>query len=290
MRERQTLIELPDVSQMIAELKVHEAEIKKVRVGQIAVVEVDAVADRKFYGRVKRVSPVADSGSRWSNTALKVYKTEIEIQGDDLGLKPSMSASATIIVADLEDVLYVPLHAVRNQGAVRYVWLATASGPEARPVELGLNDFQWVEIKSGLEEGDRVYLAVPPEATEPEFEQPAEATPEIPEVEELSAESSTDDGNVVEATASSEGASTGELMQKLASLLKSKHPELASQVDGNPRAMWMNAEVRQAIQDDDELRAVSQALRDAYMSGGGFGSRGGHGGRPGGEERHDDGD
>lgn len=291
VRERQTLIELPDVSRMIAQIKVHEAEIKKVKVGQVARIKVDAVANREFVGRVKRVSPVADSGSRWSNTALKVYKTDVEIEGQNLELKPSMSASVTIIVAELEDVLYVPLQAVKNQGRVRYVWLDKPEGPVAHPVELGMNDFQFVEITDGLEEGDRVFLAVPPDAKEPEFTQPVEELPDLPEPTEATpAEEGTDDGNVVEAAASQDdGASIGELFQRLSSVLKTNHPELAPIVEKDRRAWMTNADVQRALREDEELKSTWEAIQAKWRSGGGFGGGQRRGGSGGGEQENDSG-
>src|SRR5690606_37136252 len=63
VRERQTILILPDVTRMQAEMKIQEADIDKVRRGQRASIQVDAFPDRVLTGRVSRVSPVADSGS-----------------------------------------------------------------------------------------------------------------------------------------------------------------------------------------------------------------------------------
>lgn len=292
VRERQTLIVLPDVTRMVAALKVHEAEIDKVRAGQRAKIKVTAFNDRELAGVVLRVSPVADSGSRWSNNALKVYKTEVEIDGTNTDLKPGMSASVAIVVAELEDVLYVPLQAVRTQGAVNFAWVHEAGGPVARKVERGLNDFQFVEIVSGLDEADLVFLAPPPGAIEPEFEQPEGAPP--PSDATGAAASRNADANVGENaryTSGSEGTngSGASPMQSVMEVLERKYPELARIVEADRAAWFTNDELKQALEDDDELREARDAVMKQMRSRRGDGERRrggrrGPGGTAGGEE------
>ena len=278
VRERQTLIVLPDVTRMIAALKVHEAEVDKVRAGQRTTITVDAFSDREFTGVVHRVSPVADSGSRWSNNALKVYKTEVEIDGTNTDLKPGMSASVAIIVAELDDALYVPLQAVRTQGAVNFAWVSGPSGPVARQVERGLNDTQFVEIVSGLSEGDHVFLAPPPGAIEPEFEQPkAPRATERPAGEGAMARSTTPPARPVEAEAREDrgGRAGGASGNALMEILERKYPELAKIVSSDRSAWFTNADLRQALEDDPELRQARDAMMQQWQgAGGGSSERG----------------
>ena len=285
VRERQNLIQLPDVTHMIAELKVHEASVDKVRAGQRALIKVDAFSDREFTGIVKRVSPVADSGSRWSNNNLKVYKTTVEIEGENRVLRPGMSASVTIIVAHLEDVLFVPLQAIRRQGAVTYVWLDTAEGPFPRRVELGLNDFQFVVVTDGLAEADRVYLADPPEAIEPEFEQPAEATLAAAPADAAAANGPGDHVDGARHASEQVGPRSGEqrgdrgregrggglreIRDQMQKVLDRKYPELSQLVQEDPRAWFTNEELRETVQKDEELRALSERMMQQFRGRGG---------------------
>src|SRR5690606_7497665 len=171
VRERQTILILPDVTRMQAEMKIQEADIDKVRRGQRASIQVDAFPDRVLTGRVSRVSPVADSGSRWSNNSLKVYKCWIDVDVDNTGgeLRPNMSARAEILVGEVPDTLSVPISAVRRQGAVKYVWRATPAGPEAVVVGIGRSTLAQVEILDGLAAGDQIYLAPPAGVLTPDF-------------------------------------------------------------------------------------------------------------------------
>jgi HlyD family secretion protein len=289
VRERQTLIVLPDFSRMIAELKVHEAVIDQVREGQRALVRVDTFPDREFHGFVRRISPVADSGSRWSNNSLKVYKTEVEITEEVPELKPGMSASVSIIVADLENVVYAPLQSIRRQGSVPYVWVETPKGPVARQVTIGLKDFQFVEVTSGLAEGDRVYLAAP-DAVPPTFPQPPQAAAPAPppspahrerEASGDEAESAVEDGTPRPpgGPAAEDRRRGGSAMRAMQELLERKYPDLAKQVAADRSAWFTNTELQQALEEDPELRAARDALMQEFQRRSGEGETGERGER-----------
>jgi hypothetical protein len=183
---------------------------------------------------------------------------------------------------------------------VPFVWVDTPSGPVAKHVELGLNDFQFVEVTDGLEEGDAVYLAAPPGAVEPEFEQP-ERSMAAP-----AAETPPTDGAAMEAAAPGvvgrsddpdgrQSAPAGESAQNtLTRILEQKYPDLAKAVAQDRRAWFSNDELKQALEQDDELRAARDAwMQEMRARGGnrGPGNRGpGEGGRRGGRSRRGDGE
>lgn len=180
VRERQPIIILPDNSELKCEIKVQEAMIDKVRVGLPALISAEVRPNDTITGRVTYVAPVADSGSRWSGNDKKVYATHVLLDSGKMGggLKAGMKASATITVDTIEDVLTVPIQAVRRDRAVNYIWRQTANGPEAVIVEVGAHNEEKVEITSGVSEGDRVYRTPPGGQADPKFPQP-----EAPEVD-----------------------------------------------------------------------------------------------------------
>ena len=155
VRERQALIELPDLSRMNAVLQVHESAIDKVSVGQPATIRVDAFAEAGFSGTVREIAAVG------AGAAAQTYATVVEIAGENRGLKPGMSASVSIRVAELTDVLSVPLETVHRDDASTFVWLDTPNGPTKRDVQVGHADDRFAEIVAGVAEGDRVCLRPP---------------------------------------------------------------------------------------------------------------------------------
>ena len=162
IRQRQEIISLPDVSEMAVTIKVHESFADKVKVGQRALITVDAFPDQTLEGEVSKVAVLPDSSSRWLNPDLKVYMTDVAIKGDhSKDLKPGMSAKVEVIVADLKDVLYVPIQAIVPQGEGRACYVMGPNGPEQRTVETGLFNDRFIEVKKGLEEGEEVLLNPP---------------------------------------------------------------------------------------------------------------------------------
>lgn len=179
VRERQSIIILPDNSELMCEIKVQEAMIDKVRVGLSAYISAEVRPNEVLTGRVSYVAPVADSASRWGGNDKKVYTTKVvlnDINTDD-ALKAGMKASATITVETITSVLTAPIQAVRRDRSVNYVWKQTASGPLAVAVIIGANNEEKVEIKEGLAEGDVIYRTPPGGQADPKFDQPA--LPEI---------------------------------------------------------------------------------------------------------------
>jgi HlyD family secretion protein len=161
VRERQDLIYLPTTDSVMAVVKVHESSLDKIRPGLRARVTVDALPGRVFTGVVDRISPMPDAQSMWSNPDLKVYNTDIHLDGDGSGLRTGMTCRAEIIVAEYADAVYVPVHTIVRVGNQPTVYLPGPRGPIPRAIELGLDNNSMAHVISGLSPGERVLLAPP---------------------------------------------------------------------------------------------------------------------------------
>lgn len=160
VRNRQEIIKLPDVSEMKLQVRIHESHINQIRHGLSAYVVLDSMPDQRYHGVVTKVAPLPDSQSRWGNPNLKVYATEIRIADHLPDVKPGVSARAEIIVTNLANVLTVPIQAVTT---LRGQQMAYVADDPPRPVQVGVGMYneKFIEITSGLKEGDRVLLAPP---------------------------------------------------------------------------------------------------------------------------------
>jgi multidrug resistance efflux pump len=176
VRERQSIITIPDMTKMSVRVKIHESYIKKVKKGQKARITVDAFPDKVLDGEVTQVGVLPDSQNMWMNPDLKVYLTTVTIQGTNDWLKPGMSAKVEIFVSRLPDVVYVPVQAVSALDGKQVCYLANSHKPEQRMVEVGEFNDEFIEIKSGLKEGDKVLLRAAetsaPQKTDDKKEQP----------------------------------------------------------------------------------------------------------------------
>jgi len=191
VRRRQGLISLPDITALAVEVKVHESYADKVRVGQRALITLDGFPDLRLKGRVSKVGILPDSQSWWRNPDLTVYSTDVAIEGDHSQLlKPGMNANVEIILANLKDVLSVPIQAITFREGQRVCYVTTSRGSEIRQVETGLFNDQFIEVCSGLEEGDEVLLHPPKTPPHGSVMVPARPEPEATEEEtETSVES-----------------------------------------------------------------------------------------------------
>lgn len=172
--EREEIMSIPNTAEMAVDSKVHETNIDKVTPGQIARITVDAVPDQVFYGRVLKIAPLPDAAMFMANPDLKVYTTEVSLEGGTM-LRPGMSAKVEIIIAQLKNVLTVPVQCIANRGGKKICYVQTNSSQE-REVKTGPYNDKFIQIIEGLNEGDKVLLN-PPRV----FDQPQ--TPAIPEAD-----------------------------------------------------------------------------------------------------------
>ncbi len=152
VRERQVILQLPDLSKMRADVEVHEAKVDKIRPGMKAKVRVQG---REFDGEVTAVANRPETN--WFSTAKK-YVVQVAIDGGTEKLRPGFTAEVEIFVADLDDVLSVPVAAVIEQSGEFVCAVRTEDGFERRPVELGLSNDKLVQITQGLSPGETVFL------------------------------------------------------------------------------------------------------------------------------------
>jgi HlyD family secretion protein len=159
--ERQDLISLPTADSMKAQVDIHETSLEKVRVGLPAIITIDALAGKKFLGHVSTIAPLPDARSMWMNPDLKIYPTDIYLEDTNSALRTGMSCKAEIIIAQYEDVVYVPVQAVLQVGGKHVVYVVKNGSYTERQVEIGLDDNRMIRIISGLDEGE-VILMTPP--------------------------------------------------------------------------------------------------------------------------------
>jgi HlyD family secretion protein len=165
VRYRQTLIALPDISTMVVKSKVHESEVSMVKPGQKAEIKLDSEPDIVRIGTVRKVSILPDRRNRWSSSDATVYSTEIVLDGTNAELRPGNSAKVEIIVDELSNVLFVPMQAVTaissDQGTRQICYVSNGRESKIRDVTTGKANNNFVEITSGLEEGEKVLLYAP---------------------------------------------------------------------------------------------------------------------------------
>jgi len=179
VREREELIYLPTASTFMAEVKVHESNLEKIEVGLPVRITVDALPGQQFRGRVAVIAPLPDAMSMFMNPDLKLYGTEIHIDGGGDVLRTGMSCRAEILIDRYDSVLFVPVQCVVRVNGETTVFVGEGSGTTPRPVKIGLDNNRMVRVLDGLAAGEKVLLAPPLDAAEA----PSEA--ELPEAQDV---------------------------------------------------------------------------------------------------------
>lgn len=167
VREAQTIIQLPDLKRMQAKVPIHETKVDIVKPGMRALLKV---LDHEVQGTVVMVANQPESKS-FFQAQVKEYPAVVKIESDTQGLRPGMTADVEILIADLKDVLTVPVAAIVDQGGKHLCWIQKDGKAERRPLVLGMTNDKMVEVKDGLAEGDLVIMnprAVVPDARQEE--------------------------------------------------------------------------------------------------------------------------
>jgi RND family efflux transporter MFP subunit len=150
----QKLFSLVDLSELEFEAWVGMRDLPRVRTGQTVSLKVEGFGERTFNGRVERIAPVAETGSRM----VPVY---VRIGNADQVLKGGLFAQGTVAVARVESATVLPLSALRGlDGAHPFVLAVEKDRLVERKVRLSLvNDLDKTAAVEGITTGQMVVIA-----------------------------------------------------------------------------------------------------------------------------------
>ncbi len=162
----QTIITIPDLSEILVKLNINEADFRKVEVGQAVELQIDAIQGSIFPGHMEELSILAnyDSQARESYFTARAHLDSLHS-----GMRPGMTATVRIITGREESALYIPNRAV-FQIEGNTVVFPREDLPRPRIVLLGDRNLDSVRVLEGLEPGEEIAL------TDPRAEEDKEAT------------------------------------------------------------------------------------------------------------------
>lgn len=167
------IMRIADTSQKQIMAKIDETDIGNIKVGQDATFTVDTYTNRTFTAHVSKISQT-DTSNTWdtngtstsssssssSSASVIYYYVTLDVDDPDDVLRLGMTARVEINTAEKEDALVVPIAALKTNDNGSYVLRVNASGQtEQVPVTTGIYNDEYVEILSGLSEGDRVSVS-----------------------------------------------------------------------------------------------------------------------------------
>ena len=157
VRENQEIIRLPDPKRMQVKAKIAEGKVAMVGVGMPARIRLDAFPNVELTGKVEKVNDYPEP-TPWYGTSVKEYMTTISIDEPPPGLRPGLTAEATILIERRENCVRVPVQTVLEHGEQHYCVVGAPGRWQARPVTIGPTNDKFVVIEQGLEPGESIVL------------------------------------------------------------------------------------------------------------------------------------
>ena len=155
------IAELPDAASMRIAARVDETERGRLALSQPVTLQLDALADRQFPGKVERLGTIAPSDFSAAWPIPRNFDLEIGIDQADPRLKPGMTVQITVIVDRIPDSIAIPSQAsfLKSGQTVAYVWNGSAFQERAIQIERRSRDR--ILVSNGLKPGDLVALKAP---------------------------------------------------------------------------------------------------------------------------------
>ena len=140
---------------MTVSVSIDETDILSLSVGQKVDVTVTSISDETFEGQITEIDRTGTSSN-----GVTTYTASIQIEKAE-GMLAGMSASANISITSVENALLIPVDALNKTSSTAYVYTTYDEENDTfggmTEVEYGISNSNYVEIKSGLKEGDTVY-------------------------------------------------------------------------------------------------------------------------------------
>ncbi len=151
-------IVLTDTSDFHVELNIDEIDIAQLALGQPVLVSIDALDDVEMTGIVSKIDPVSGSGALPTANSIVTYRVTVDIDPNDVQLRPGLTAAVAITTDEARDVVVLPNRVIRldRQTGQPYVEVLEEGIPQRVEVVIGLRNEQFSEILSGVEVGDEL--------------------------------------------------------------------------------------------------------------------------------------
>lgn len=150
------LMTFANLSELLIKSHVNQADAPRLRKDQTVKVQMSESGDDPIRAHIDFIAPLAVVKNN-----IKGFEVKAVIDDNDGRLKPGMSVSMNVPVAEAEQVVSIPVNAVFKDRNQDIVYVQSGESVERRKVQLGVNDLYFVEVKSGLEAGEKILLSEP---------------------------------------------------------------------------------------------------------------------------------
>jgi hypothetical protein len=153
-----SLIDLPDMSEMLADVKINEVDISKIVPGLKVTIKADAYSDSTYVGEITTIANLAQNKD---DSKIKIFPVQIKIDGIHKSLLPGLTVSCNIRIREIKDVLFIPVEGIFKAQGIEYVYIKSGSGFKRKDVKVGAINTDFAVVSEGLTEKDEIALADP---------------------------------------------------------------------------------------------------------------------------------
>ena len=153
------LIELPDLAEMMAEIRVNEVDVSKVLPGMEVILIADAYSDKRYRGKISAIANLAENKDNTSK--IKVFPVEISIAGTSQELLPGLTVSCRIRIQEIPGVLFIPLEALFREQAIEFVYVKSGSAFRRQDIRTGPANTDFIIVAEGLTGNEELAIADP---------------------------------------------------------------------------------------------------------------------------------
>ncbi|MCK4386160.1 MAG: efflux RND transporter periplasmic adaptor subunit [candidate division Zixibacteria bacterium] len=146
------MFRIVNMDTVVVVVNVIEKDLSKIKKGQRTKIKVDAYPEKRFNGKITLVSPTV-------NPMTRTASVEITIPNPRHQLRPGMFAEAEIIIKKKTEAILIPAYAILEQSEDKKVFTVVGGKAVLKVIELGIDQGDSVEVKSGLDEGDTLVVA-----------------------------------------------------------------------------------------------------------------------------------
>jgi RND family efflux transporter MFP subunit len=153
------VLTIANLNDLIVNAHINQADVTRLHVDQQVEVSVEAVSGLKVVGKVERIAPQSTLKNNIRGFAARILLKDV-----DSKIRPGMSANISIPVSSADNVVAAPLAAVftetnpATREIERHIWVRKDETWERRPIKIGVSDYFFAEVTSGLQAGEVVSL------------------------------------------------------------------------------------------------------------------------------------
>jgi RND family efflux transporter MFP subunit len=151
------LMTVANLEELLVETHVNQVDVARLKEGQEVKLRAESIKDSMMNGRIIFIAPQA-----LPKNNIKGFQVQAIITNPNPRLRPGMSVNLTVPIDHADDALSVPISAVfKGEGNQKVVYVRNGESTERREVKVGVTNFDYAEIKSGLQDGESILLVEP---------------------------------------------------------------------------------------------------------------------------------